>query len=1071
MATRQLSQNGGLRDVSQGDGREMGGNCNDRGRFAGGRGRAEWRGLNLSNRSKSLDKGGEGTRPDQGYGGLGGTNVKRSDSFESRGAGESRVLSRVKAFNSGQTWRSDFPPGGAVSTEGVGYLAPALAQTGGGLSLPVRLRPSPGIREPASGSIGPSLGQTIWDRIEKLYGSSGPDNAASREEAVKDSTRTKRLSAPVGDWPLTEREDLAGTSRQSNYIMNNLPSQTPLVEQNSTHTHHGYQCLVQVPRLGHSVFPMPQSTRDRPSGKQKQGQAQLSYPEERSLSLDRARSRFTVDDQTRGEDTQTPTNTPAHTLSYNASHTPLGTEKRGREHAAVFLPQHSQSVTHTKETQPITAPVAGVATGSKSHLTKQLNGKLDTCDRTLVRGVAREDSLSDDVFEANTPQSAMSPNSERTKLPRKQTLPVAASVRNKIQQFEALTQKANYRRAFSVPEKLAEDRPCANVPDRSKGVLKGGGQGHGGQKEETGKSLLDQAPSGVRGVGGVQDEAQGRKLESGLGWRSMSVDEVGLWLENRAAGEKVVGCGTVYNPRVKFDILLNGKTSVHSIREFSIDEPDGPKHTAPPKDWSRSGDNTPVATDTSPFQLFNNNISNGWDTDQSRRLCNRDSPSLSSPVSDDDKTPTNTPENSPFYPQNTPNTSPSHNPASLLSPNQGTGSARETWEDLLAPTPSAQGTVTTHPPVLHPGLERDSLSPNRRSLTGVHLTHWYSDEGEESDDDDDTDDEVTEKDESSHYDSDSGESSVTVTSTMSQSDRKSFSLSLAELYNFGGVEYDSQSSSDSDEWFTNRSVSLSSDTSAFSYVSVLGSDELERLLDDVRGLGDSALQNYEDVQVVVLHKELGVGLGFTVAGGVDQNKPVTVHKVIPEGVAAMEGSIHEGVQVLSINGTALSGSTHSEVLKTLKRARSRGMAVVVLKRRGLTDPHQGRTETDSHGQTQTEMTGRRLCVRLEKRSRDLGFSLEGGVGSSLGDRPLTVQKVFLGGPVSDVSPGDEVLEIQGVSLVGLRRLEAWNLIVKLPTGPVDVVLRRPHKPHGSGTRLEVRKACLQPEHLQHESYC
>lgn len=30
------------------------------------------------------------------------------------------------------------------------------------------------------------------------------------------------------------------------------------------------------------------------------------------------------------------------------------------------------------------------------------------------------------------------------------------------------------------------------------------------------------------------------------------------------------------------------------------------------------------------------------------------------------------------------------------------------------------------------------------------------------------------------------------------------------------------------------------------------------------------------MQVVVLHKEVGIGLGFSVAGGVDQNKPVTV---------------------------------------------------------------------------------------------------------------------------------------------------------------------------------------------------
>lgn len=37
-----------------------------------------------------------------------------------------------------------------------------------------------------------------------------------------------------------------------------------------------------------------------------------------------------------------------------------------------------------------------------------------------------------------------------------------------------------------------------------------------------------------------------------------------------------------------------------------------------------------------------------------------------------------------------------------------------------------------------------------------------------------------------------------------------------------------------------------------------------------------------------------------------------------------------------------------------------------------------------------------MCVRLEKNDRDLGFSLEGGVGSRMENRPLTVQKVFQG---------------------------------------------------------------------------
>nr|XP_046188287.1 pro-interleukin-16-like [Oncorhynchus gorbuscha] len=457
----------------------------------------------------------------------------------------------------------------------------------------------------------------------------------------------------------------------------------------------------------------------------------------------------------------------------------------------------------------------------------------------------------------------------------------------------------------------------------------------------------------------------------------------------------------------KLDIPLNGKTTRDTLRDFSIDEPDLPNHTVTPQDWSRRGTNTKTTTvtakDTSSSQL-SNSVNNSNDVlcgpDQSRRPHSRDSPNLPSPVSDDDKTPTNTPQNSPFHPQNTPPTSP-HLPTTSLQPKHQQG--------------------------VDSGLA-DLKNPP------------------------DTDDEGTEKDEDSTYDSDSAESSVTVTSAMSQSHRRSFSLSLAELCNFGEVDYDPQSSSDSEEWpssrSASRSASLSSNVSALSCVSVLGSDELNRLLDDVKGLGDTTLQNYEDVQVVVLHKDVGVGLGFTMAGGVDQNKPVIVHKVFPAGVAAKEGSIQEGDKVLSINGTALCGSSHWEVLRTLRRARTQGMGVVVLRRGGVTDPRKGGTVTDSPGGTQTEPanTGQRVCVRLEKCSRDLGFSLEGGVGSSLGDKPLTVQKLFLGGPVNQVSPGDEVMEIEGVSLVGLRRLEAWTLIRTLPPGPVDVILHRPHKP-------------------------
>lgn len=57
-----------------------------------------------------------------------------------------------------------------------------------------------------------------------------------------------------------------------------------------------------------------------------------------------------------------------------------------------------------------------------------------------------------------------------------------------------------------------------------------------------------------------------------------------------------------------------------------------------------------------------------------------------------------------------------------------------------------------------------------------------------------------------------------------------------------------------------------------------------------------------------------------------------VHKVFHSGVAAQEGTIREGDQVLSINGTALSGCAHWEALRVLRRVKSRDMGVVVLRR-------------------------------------------------------------------------------------------------------------------------------------------
>ncbi|KAJ8354718.1 hypothetical protein SKAU_G00222850 [Synaphobranchus kaupii] len=646
------------------------------------------------------------------------------------------------------------------------------------------------------------------------------------------------------------------------------------------------------------------------------------------------------------------------------------------------------------------------------------------------------------------------------------------NVRSKIDRFESLSQQSQ----SLPPYHMLRSWRAFPVPDLPKELV--------GVK----KSDSDRTLGGVREQGSVGfGEKQYCKREGGGGaheggrrlWevRSFSVDEVGQRRDGR--GREVFGGGINFPQQTKWSAYkepsYNSTINIEPQRDFkaAFDEPDGSRASQPEnKHASGLQGEIPkplIIKDLMPAQKVNCKNSSGTGSAtgitniSGKKACEADV---------GNKTPTNSSISSPFISSNKSyGTSGSTclDQASKRGP-QASASIQSTREAApppvcrvngipdasSIPTPeSAQSNSLPRPatsssskdPQLCSGVTHQKQAKGPKESFGV-LARWNSDEDLWGDDDDD--EEGTEK--GSNYDSDSGESSVTITSNMSQSDRLSFSVSLADLCHFGGVGYtgrdDDLQDMDLDDRMLHRTASLSSDISALSTISIMPADELDRLLEDVRGLGEENLQQkYEDVQVVVLHKEVGCGLGFTVAGGVDQNKPITVHKVFPFGLASQEGTIQEGDQVLSINGTALQNSAHWEALRTLRRARTRGMAVVVLQRGGATETCKNVADSPQAAVEQhTVKKGRMIRVMLNKSSTDLGFSLEGGLGSNTGDRPLTVKKLFQGGPVDDVFPGDELLEIEGQSMQELRRLEAWNLIKKLPPGPVEVVLNRPFRP-------------------------
>lgn len=268
-------------------------------------------------------------------------------------------------------------------------------------------------------------------------------------------------------------------------------------------------------------------------------------------------------------------------------------------------------------------------------------------------------------------------------------------------------------------------------------------------------------------------------------------------------------------------------------------------------------------------------------------------------------------------------------------------------------------------------------------------------------------------------------------------------------------------------------------TSLASSTSLISPQELAQLIEEAnQSLEESGTPSHE-ILVVVLHREVVAhgSIGITLAGGADyEAKEITVHKVIPGSLADRDGRIQRGDRVLSINGKNLRGVTHKEALSILKSPRPE-VVLVLSRSRSVTPQESNMTESDgsfihrpslinhvtsprppkilespmdsksliSDVAAMSVPRGPPFTITLVKDGAGLGFSLEGGKDSPLGDRPLTVKKIFSGGAADKggvLKVGDELVSVNTVDVTGMARIEAWNFLKKLPDGTVTLVLRQ-----------------------------
>lgn len=62
------------------------------------------------------------------------------------------------------------------------------------------------------------------------------------------------------------------------------------------------------------------------------------------------------------------------------------------------------------------------------------------------------------------------------------------------------------------------------------------------------------------------------------------------------------------------------------------------------------------------------------------------------------------------------------------------------------------------------------------------------------------------------------------------------------------------------------------------------------------------------------------GLGFNVMGGREQNTPIYISRIIPDGVADRHGGLKRGDQLISVNGVNVENESHEKVVELLKSA-------------------------------------------------------------------------------------------------------------------------------------------------------
>ncbi|XP_057312671.1 uncharacterized protein LOC130654151 isoform X2 [Hydractinia symbiolongicarpus] len=196
-------------------------------------------------------------------------------------------------------------------------------------------------------------------------------------------------------------------------------------------------------------------------------------------------------------------------------------------------------------------------------------------------------------------------------------------------------------------------------------------------------------------------------------------------------------------------------------------------------------------------------------------------------------------------------------------------------------------------------------------------------------------------------------------------------------------------------------------------------------------------------EIVLMNGKEGKRLGFSIVGGANSetNMGIFIKTILPDGLAAVDGRLKIGDEILKVNNVSLSGVTHEDAVYMFKSLKKGPVRFLVKSGRKVKRRLSWRKSPNVHEIHLTKVAGKGLGIgvvssgSVEKKTYGIfvKYIAKGSLASKLGNLQLK----------------DQILSINGHSLQHASLEDAYKILRALKPGTVTMVIKR-------GTKKEER---------------